>query len=36
MWKNGNLGGEIMPEDVNPHFEKIQKKIIYILHYQWL
>lgn len=22
MWKNGDLGGEVMPEDSNPHFEK--------------
>lgn len=22
MYKNGNLGGEVMPEDANPHFEK--------------
>src|SRR5699024_6210307 len=22
MYKNGELGGEVMPEDVNPHFEK--------------
>ena len=22
MWKNGELGGEYMPEDSNPHFEK--------------
>ena len=22
MWKNGDLGGEVMPEDCNPHFEK--------------
>ena len=22
MYKNGDLGGEIMPEDSNPHFEK--------------
>lgn len=22
MWKDGLLGGEIMPEDANPHFEK--------------
>lgn len=22
MWKNGELGGEFMPEDSNPHFEK--------------
>ena len=22
MWKNGSLGGEIMPEDANPHLEK--------------
>ncbi len=22
MWKNGELGGETMPEDSNPHFEK--------------
>lgn len=22
MWKNGKLGGEVMPEDANPHFEK--------------
>lgn len=21
MWKNGSLGGEVMPEDANPHFE---------------
>ncbi len=21
MWKNGDLGGEVMPEDSNPHFE---------------
>ena len=22
MWKNGNLGGEVMPEDANPHLER--------------
>ena len=22
MWKNGNLGGEVMPEDANPHLDK--------------
>ena len=22
MYKNGELGGEVMPEDANPHFEK--------------
>lgn len=22
MWKNGELGGEVMPEDANPNFEK--------------
>ena len=22
MWKNGSLGGEVMPEDANPHLEK--------------
>ena len=22
MYKSGELGGEIMPEDANPHFEK--------------
>ena len=22
MWKNGDLGGEVMPEDCNPHFDK--------------
>ena len=22
MWKNGELGGEVMPEDANPGFEK--------------
>lgn len=22
MYQNGELGGEIMPEDTNPHFEK--------------
>ena len=22
MWKDGNLGGEVMPEDANPHFDK--------------
>ena len=21
MWKNGSLGGEIMPEDENPHLD---------------
>jgi len=25
MWKNGDLGGEVMPEDANPHFEKSSK-----------
>ena len=29
MWKQGNLGGEFMPEDSNPHFEK-SSKINYI------
>ena len=22
MWKNGELGGEFMPEDSNPHLKK--------------
>ena len=22
LWKNGKLGGEVMPEDANPHLEK--------------
>ena len=22
MWKDGRLGGEVMPEDANPHLEK--------------
>ena len=22
MWKNGSLGGEIMPEDENPHLSR--------------
>lgn len=22
MWKSGSLGGEVMPEDANPHLEK--------------
>ena len=22
MYNNGELGGEVMPEDANPHFEK--------------
>ena len=22
MWKQGKLGGEVMPEDENPHFKK--------------
>ncbi len=22
MYKKGELGGEVMPEDINPHFEK--------------
>ena len=26
MYKNGKLGGEIMPEDVNPHFDKDSKE----------
>lgn len=26
MWKNGELGGEVMPEDSNPHFEKSSKE----------
>lgn len=26
MYKNGELGGEIMPEDVNPHFDKYSKE----------
>ena len=25
MWKDGELGGEYMPEDSNPHFEKSSK-----------
>ena len=25
MWKYGELGGEYMPEDSNPHFEKSSK-----------
>ncbi len=26
MWKSGELGGEFMPEDSNPHFEKSSKE----------
>lgn len=26
MWKNGYLGGEVMPEDANPHLEKSSKE----------
>ena len=26
MWKNGDLGGEVMPEDSNPHLEKTSKE----------
>lgn len=26
MWKDGNLGGEVMPEDANPHLEKDSKE----------
>ena len=26
MYRNGELGGEIMPEDVNPHFDKDSKE----------
>ena len=26
MWKSGNLGGEVMPEDANPHLEKNSKE----------
>ncbi len=26
MWKEGKLGGEFMPEDSNPHFEKFSKE----------
>ena len=26
MWKKGELGGEVMPEDANPHFEKDSKE----------
>ena len=26
MWKKGELGGEVMPEDENPHFEKDSKE----------
>lgn len=26
MWKNGELGGDFMPEDSNPHFEKSSKE----------
>lgn len=26
MWKKGSLGGEIMPEDVNPHLDKTSKE----------
>ena len=26
MWKNGELGGEVMPEDANPHFDKSSKE----------
>lgn len=22
MWKKGSLGGEVMPEDANPHLDK--------------
>ena len=25
MWQNGDLGGEYMPEDSNPHFDKSSK-----------
>lgn len=27
MWKRGSLGGEVMPEDENPHFEKSSLKL---------
>ena len=26
MWKNGELGGEVMPEDENPHLEKSSRE----------
>lgn len=26
MWRDGNLGGEVMPEDANPYFEKGSKE----------
>ena len=26
MWKKGKLGGEIMPEDENPHFDSYSKE----------
>ena len=26
MWKKGELGGEVMPEDENPHLEKNSKE----------
>lgn len=36
MWKLGLLGGEFMPEDSNPHYLGIPKKIFCILHSLWL
>ena len=35
MWKKGSLGGEVMPEDANPHLEKSSLEIIFILLYLW-
>ena len=29
MWKQRSLGGEIMPEDENPHLEKASSKQIW-------
>lgn len=23
MWKSGRLGGEVMPEDANPHLDRL-------------
>ena len=35
FYKAGLLGGEIMPEDENPHLAKEVWKTIYILRYLW-
>ena len=35
LYKEGKLGGEVMPEDANPGLENSSLENYYILHYQW-